>query len=198
MPTYPIILPSSPSFTSIRWNAHSAVAVSTSKFSGKEVVYAHAGQYWEVEFDLPPLNASQSAQFAGAFLSLNGREGTFYVYPSERQPQSPITGTKLIRSVSDYEVTFESLSGTGSFTVGDWVTLGGTGGLYRVTAVTSSTVIELWPKPRGITTSEPPATTGSIIYYSNPRGKFRLYDSFSWDMDLARNYGISIAAREVI
>ena len=104
MPTYPIGLPSSPSFTSMSWNAHSAVAVSTSKFSGKEVVYAHAGQYWEVEFDLPPLNASQSAQFAGAFLSLNGREGTFHVYPSETQPQSPITGTKLLRSVSDYEM----------------------------------------------------------------------------------------------
>ena len=87
----------------------------------KQVVYAHAGQYWEVEFDLPPLNAAQAAQWAGALLSLNGREGTFYVYPSETQPQSPITGTKLIRSVSDYEVTFESLSGTGSFTVGDWV-----------------------------------------------------------------------------
>jgi len=196
MPTYPIELPSTTSFTSIRWNAHSAVAVSTSKFSGKEVVYAHSGQYWEVEFDLPPLNASQSAQFSGSFLSLNGREGTFYVYPSERQPQSPITGTKLIRSVSDYEITFESISGSGSFTVGDWVTI--EGGLYRVTVVTSATVIEVWPKPRGVTTSEPPEETGSIIYYSNPRGVFRLYDSFSWDMNLARNYGISVAAREVI
>ena len=187
MPTYPITLPSSPSFTSLSFNAHSAVAVSTSKFSGQQVVYSHAGKYWEVEFDLPPLSAAQSGEWASARLSLNGREGTFYLTPSDITPQSTVSGTITVTAKVDYTITLAGI--TGSFTAGDWLEIDG--GLYRVTIVNSSTEIEVWPTPRFSVTPTPAPVT-----YTNPKGKFRTYDSFSWQMDLAKNYGISIAARE--
>ena len=193
MPTFPITLPTTPSAREISWQAIAKVAVASSPFTGQSQVYAHPGQWWEVNFALPPLTQAQSAQWAAAMLSLNGREGTFKLAPTDATPQAAVSGTVVVDAISG---DYLDLSGmTGTFTAGDWIQI--EIGLYRITtgdtAVAGEATIEVWPKPR----SEIVATT-STVEYAAPVGIFRLFDSFEWKMDLAKTYGINIGAREVV
>lgn len=193
MPVYPITLPTAPRPRDVSWKQSSRVAVASSPFTGQAQVVAHPGQWWEITAELPPLNAAQSAEWAGALLSLNGREGTFKFAPTDATPQVAVSGTVLVAAVSD---TYLDLSGmTGTFTAGDWIQI--EDGLYRITtgdtAVAGEATIEVWPKPR----SEIVAAT-STVEYTAPVGIFRLFDSFEWQMKVAKTYGITIGAGEVI
>jgi len=70
-------------------------------------------------------------------------------------------------------------------------------GLYRVTvgatAVAGAATIEVWPAPR----SEIIATT-STVDYTSPVGRFRLFDSVQWAVDVAKRHGITLGAKEVV
>lgn len=169
------------------------MAVSSSPFTGQSQVYAHPGQWWEISLELPPLNAAQSAVWAAMMLRLNGREGSFNFAPTDASPQKAVSGVITVDAISDY---YFDLSGmTGEFSPGDWIQI--ENGLYRVTtgdaAVAGEATIEVWPKPR----SEITATT-STVEYTAPVGRFRVFESFEWDMDVAKLYGITIGAREVV
>lgn len=193
MPVYPLSLPASPRPRQIDWNAVAKVAVSASPFTGQQQVYAHPGQWWEVNFELPALTAAQAAEWAAMVLRLNGAEGTFKFAPTDTSPQGTVSGTIVVEAVSG---NYLDLSGmTGTLTAGDWIQI--ENGLYRVTtgdtAVAGEATIEVWPKPR----SEITATT-STVEYTAPVGRFRMFDSFRWDMDLAKVYGITIGAREAL
>ena len=193
MPTYPITLPSEPKSRSCAWKQISQVAVASSTFTGQSQVYAHPGQWWEINVDLPRLNAAQSAEWAAALLSLNGREGSFKFAPTDVSPQGALSGTIVVDATSG---NYLDLSGmTGTLTAGDWIQI--ENGLYRVltgdTAVAGEATIEIWPTPR----AEITAATSTVEYIA-PVGRFRLFDSFEWSMDVAKSYGISLGAREVL
>jgi hypothetical protein len=193
MPIYPLTLPAAPRPNQITWRQVSKVAVSQSPFTGQEHVYVHPGQWWEISFDLPPLNAAQAAEWAGKLISLNGRQGTFKFAPTDASPIAAVSGTLLVDAISD---NFIDLSGmTGKLSAGDWIQI--ESGLYRVTqgdtAVAGVATIEIWPTPR----AEIVAAT-STVEYTAPVGIFRMFDAFEWDMDVAKLYGISIGAKEVI
>jgi len=193
MPTYPITLPTDPRPRELSCQQVSRVAVSTSPFTGQSQVYAHPGQWWEINFELPPLYGSLAAQWAAALLSLNGREGTFNFAPTDPTPQVAVSGTVVVAAIDGYELDLTGMTGT--FTPGDWIQI--ETGLYRVTtgatAASGAATIEVWPKPR----SEIVAET-STVDYATPVGIFRLFDSFQWDMDVARLYGFTIGAGEVV
>lgn len=189
MPTYPLTLPASPAPREVTWRPVSRVAVSASPFTGDEQVHAHAGQWWELAFELPPLNQAQAAAWRGVLLALNGREGTFLFAPTDATPQAAVSGTVTVSAVSGYQVTVTGITGT--FTAGDWLQI--ENGLYTVTSVSSGTVFEVWPKPRA------EISTGvSTIDYASPQGRFRIMDGIEWEMDVAKRYGISLAAKEAL
>lgn len=193
MPTFPLTLPAAPKARSINWRQVSRVAVASSPFTGQEQVYAHPGKWWEFSLDLPPLNAAQSGQWAGVLLGLNGREGTFKFAPTDATPQLAVSGTVLVAAISGDYLDLTGMTGT--FTPGDWIQI--ENGLYRITtgdtAVAGAATIEVWPTPR----SEIVAST-STVEYTAPLGRFRLFDAFEWEMDVAKTYGVSIAAKEVV
>ena len=190
---FPIALPADPHPRQITWRPVSRVAVASSPLTGHQQVYAHPGQWWEISFELPPLKADTAAQWAAVMLRLNGREGTFKFAPTDATPQASVSGTIVVDAISD---SYLDLSGmTGTFSAGDWIQI--ERGLYRVTAgdtaVSGEATIEVWPAPR----SEITVGT-SKVEYSAPVGRFRLFDSFEWEMDLAKHYGITIGAREAL
>jgi len=190
---FPITLPSAPRPREMSWRQVSRVAVASSPFTGQAQVYAHPGQWWEINADLPPLNQAQSGEWAGALLSLNGREGTFKFAPTDVTPQLAVSGVIVVAAISEYALDLTGMTGT--FTPGDWIQI--ENGLYRVTvgatAAAGAATIEVWPKPR----SEIVVTT-STVEYAAPVGIFRLFDSFEWEMDVAKLYGITIGAREAL
>lgn len=193
MPSYPITLPNSPKARELTWRAVSRVAEAASPFTGQSQIYAHPGQWWEISFELPPLGAASAAEWMGKMLSLNGREGIFRFAPTDATPQVAVSGTVVVGAISDYYLDLTGM--TGKFTPGDWIRI--EDGLYRVTtgdtAVAGAATIEVWPKPR----AEITATT-STVNYTTPTGIFRLFESFEWEMDVAKLHGITIGAKEVI
>lgn len=193
MPTFPINLPADPKPREITWKQASRVSVASSPLTGTQQVYAHPGQWWEFSFELPRLNAAQSAEWAAMLLRLNGREGSFNFAPTDATPQGSVSGTIVVDAVNGDELDLSGMTGT--FTAGDWIQV--ENGLYRITvgatAVAGTATIEVWPKPR----AEIVAAT-SEVEYTNPVGRFRLFDSFEWNMDVAKVYGINIGAREVL
>lgn len=193
MPTYPITLPYDPKPRQVSWQQASRVAVSSSPFTGQSQVYAHPGQWWELSFELPPLHGAKAAEWTAAMIRLNGREGTFEFGPTDATPQAAVSGTVVVDSISGYELDLTGMTGT--FTAGDWIQI--EAGLYRVTvgatAAAGAATIEVWPKPR----SEITAGTSTVEYIA-PVGRFRLFDSFEWDINLAKFHGITIGAREVV
>lgn len=191
MPTFPISLPVDPKPREVSWKQASRVAVASSPFTGQEQVYAHPGQWWEVNFELPPLYGSTAAAWAAAMLRLNGREGTFNFAPTDENRGDP-GGTVTVDSIAGDTLTLSGLTGT--IKGGDWLQI--ENGLYRATAdsvTIGDTFLEVWPKPRSEVTEGV-----STVNYSTPQGRFRLFDSFEWDMDVAKFYGITIGAREVV
>lgn len=194
MPTYPISLPTSPTAREITWQQVAKVAVASSPFNGSQQAYAHPGKWWEISFELPPLSATLAAQWRAAFLSLNGREGSFKFAPTDATPQVAVSGTIVVDAISD---EYMDLSGmTGTFTPGDWIQI--ENGLYQVTVGDTAdgggeATIGVWPHPRAEITA-----TSSTVDYATPEGRFRLFDSFSWEMDVAKTHGITIGAREVL
>lgn len=193
MPTFPISLPSDPRPRELSWKQASRVAVATSPFTGQAQVYAHPGQWWEISFELPPLYGASAAAWAAALLRLNGPEGTFEFAPTDTTPQVVVSGTVVVDAIDGYELDLTGMTGT--FSPGDWIQI--ESGLYRVTvgatAAAGAATIEVWPKPR----AEIVAAT-SEVEYTAPVGIFRLFDSFEWEMDVAKLYGFTIGAKEAL
>lgn len=193
MPAYPITLPSDPKPSEIVLRQFSLVSVAQSLFSGKQQVYTHPTQYWELNFDLPPLYGALAHQWATALMRLNGMEGTFYFSPTDDTPQGTLSGTIVVDAIYDYYLDVTGMTGT--LSVGDWVQI--ESGLYRVTtgdtAVAGSATIEVWPRLRAEITAGV-----SLVIYSTPKGVFRMQQNFEYNMDVAKLYGITISAREVV
>ena len=191
--TYPLTLPTDPQPRELTWQAVNRVAVASSPFTGQEQVYAHPGQWWELSFELPPLSTSQAAEWTALLLRLHGRAGTFEFAPTDSSPQASVSGTITVGAVDGAQLDLTGMTGT--FTAGDWIQV--ETGLYRVTvgatAVAGAATIEVWPAPR----SEIIATT-STVDYTSPVGRFRLFDSVQWAVDVAKCHGITLGAKEVV
>jgi hypothetical protein len=194
MPTFPLSLPADPKPREITWKQATRVAVARSPFTGQSQVYAHPGQWWEVNFELPPLYGSTAAAWRAVMLRLNGSEGTFEFAPTDATPQSgDVSGTVVVDAVDGYELDLTGMTGT--FTAGDWIQI--ENGLYQVTvgatAAAGAATIEVWPRPRSEITAET-----SEVEYTAPVGRFRLFEGFEWDLDVAKFHGFTIGAREVV
>jgi len=183
MTTYPIDLPTTPAFKTLRYTPRSIVSVSRSPFTGSQQVYVHPGAWWEAEALLPPMGRAAADAWNAALLSLNGAQGTFrLIDPVGKTPRGSVGGTPVI-SGGPTTGNLITISGWPAsqpvLAAGDWLQIAGVPGLYKsVTGATSSgggvASTTIWPALRGS------AANGSAITTASCFGIFRL--TADWQM----------------
>lgn len=184
--TYPISLPSAPGYRRVSIQPRSAVGVFASPFTYQQQTYAHQGQMWTGEFELPPMSRAEAAPWVAALTSLNGVEGTFYFGdPAWTTARGIATGTPLIKGASEtgYDIDTDGWTSgqTGIMKAGDWVQIGATTAskLCMVMADANSdgsgnATLTLWPRVRTAFADNTPLTV------SSPKGIWRLSAPVPW------------------
>lgn len=136
--SYPIGLPVSPGFRRISIQPRTAVGIYVSPFTYQQQTYAHQGQMWTGEFELPPMSRAEAAPWVAALTSLNGAEGTFcFGDPAWATPRGTATGTPAVKGASQtgYDLVTDGWTARiEALKRGDWVQigLGSSARLYQV------------------------------------------------------------------
>lgn len=188
--SYPITLPSGPGYRRVSIQPRSSVASYSSPFTQQQQVYAHPGQLWTGEFELPPMNRDEAAAWVAALTSLNGIEGTFvFGDPSWISPRGVGTGTPLINggSQTGYDLITDgwTTSQTGIMKAGDWIQIG-TGSSRRLHMVmadansdgSGNATLTLWPRVRSAFANNTALTVNS------PTGIWRLTANAAWTINV--------------
>lgn len=199
--SYPLSLPSGPSFSSISILPEAATGVATSRFTFKQQIYQYDGQRWVLETQYPPLTREEANLIKAFLLSLNGNVGTFLAGDILcAVPVGVVSGTILVKGAGQ---TGQSLivdgftpSTANVFVAGDQIQIGNY--LYMILNTVSSNgsgeaTLDIWPALRSS-----PADNASVIY-TNPKGLFRLDSSIvGWSADEVGMYNISFSAVEAL
>jgi hypothetical protein len=194
--SYPVTAPTAVAPRSVRMTQRSVVGVSASPFTGQQQVYAHQGQWWEMDVQLPPMQRADAEAWISCLVSLNGREGTFLFGP----PGAGSTrGTATAVTVSGASQTGRTLtvSTNGNLKAGDYFQLGSgsTARLHKILADVSSgtQTLDIWPALR----SSP--SNGAAVVIASPLGRWRLAaNQTDWDINEALFYGLSFACVEAL
>lgn len=189
--SYPITLPSAPGYRRVSINPRSVVGVFASPFTYQQQVYAHPGQMWAGEFELPPMNRAEAAPWVAALVSLNGAEGTFYFGdPAWSTPRGVGTGTPLVKGASQvgYDLITDAwTAGTaGIVKAGDWLQIGTTttSKLHMIMAdansavTTGETTLTIWPKLRSSPADD------SAVSVTAPKGIWRMSSPTDWTISV--------------
>lgn len=188
--SYPITLPTAPGYRRVSIQPRSSVAAYSSPFTFQQQVYAHPGQMWTGEFELPPMSRTEAAPWVAALTSLNGTEGTFYFGdPSWTTARGIATGTPVIKGAAEtgYDIDTDgwTISQTGIMKAGDWVQIGATTAakLHMVMADANSdgsgnATLTLWPAVRTAFADNTALTVAS------PVGIWRLSGSVPWSISV--------------
>lgn len=189
----------------MQFRGGSVVGVSTSPFSREQQVYAHQGDWWEVDVSLPAMKRADAEPWVAFLLALNGREGTFLLgEPINTAPRGVGTGTPLVKGASQTGRTLLTdgwtISQTGILKAGDWFQLG-TGSSSRLHKVvqdadsdgSGNATLEIWPRLR-----VSPADNAALTV-SSPKGVFRLAGNMrEWSLEQAAIYGLSFSCVEAL
>lgn len=203
--SYPISLPSTPGFRRVSIQPRSSVAMYASPFTYQQQVYAHPGQMWSGEFELPPMTRAEAAPWVAALTSLNGTEGRFYFGdPAWTSPRGVGTGTPLVKGASQtgYDLVTDgwTTSQTGIMKAGDWLQIGATTAmkLHMVMADANSdgsgnATLTLWPRLR----SSPADNLALTV--NNPQGIWRLAGNVPWSVSVEQLInGLTVQFMEAI
>lgn len=192
--SYPLAMPSSPTFREVTYVPMTVVGAKRSPFTGQRQTYVWPGQWWAIKAVLPPIKDDSEADAWIAWkLGLNGQQGTFNLGPSTRKtPRSTWAGSVQIGAgVTALSTTVVFQGGSGTPAVGDWFQVGTV--LHRVVQVNSATNVDVWPRTR----SAYAQTTAVVI--SSPKGLFCLADNdMQWTVDVAKHTGLTLNAVEAI
>lgn len=188
--SYPISLPSAPGYRRVSIQPRSSVAAYASPFTQQQQVYAHPGQLWTGEFELPPMSRAEAAPWIAAFTSLNGIEGTFvFGDPAWTSPQGIGTGTPLINGAAEtgYDIDTDgwTISQTGILKAGDWIQIG-TGSSRKLHMVmvdansdgSGNATLTVWPRVRTA------FADNTAITVTNPTGIWRLTGPATWSISV--------------
>lgn len=188
--SYPISLPSAPGYRRVAIQPRSVVASYSSPFTMQQQVYAHPGQMWTGEFELPPMNRAEAAPWVAALTSLNGSEGTFYFSdPAWATSRGVGTGTPLVKGASQtgYDLVTDgwTISQTGIVKAGDWLQIGTTTSskLHMIMADANSNgsgeaTLTLWPRLR----SSP--ADNAVLSVTAATGIWRLSGNVPWSISV--------------
>lgn len=205
---YPLSLPTVTGIASITLRVRNSVGISRSPFTFKEQVFAHGGQMFEAEIQLPPMLRAAGEEWISFLIQLNGIRGTFLLGdPSGATPRgsaSSVAGTPLVngggQTGSLLNIDGAPTSASGYLKAGDYIQLGASTSstLHKVlsdvnTNSSGQAALDIFPAIR----TAPP--DGSAVTVSNARGVFRLASNeTNWSINEAVRYGIGFAAVEAI
>ena len=204
--TYPLQAPLSGSnIEGFRVIAHAQVGRTFSPFTGEDQVYAYQGQWWELDVQGGVMTRAEAEPWVTFMLQLNGKQGTFLAGdPLGRTPRGVVTGTPRVAvdSLSGNDLRLYSLTASlaNVFRAGDYLQVGSsdTCRLHKVlkdvgTNVSGVASLDIWPRLR-----ESP-TSGSIVYYTNAQGVFRLSSNeMIYTLRTPNLYEVSFTATEKI
>lgn len=200
--SYPITLPTTPTFRGVTIRKRTAAAMVASPFTFQSQVQVWGGQMWMADIVLPPMKRANAENWICALISLNGAEGSFLLGDTAgRVPRGTATGTPLVKGASQtgYDLVTDgwTINITGILKKGDWVQLG-TGAsarLYKVMFDANSNgageaTLTLWPKLRSSPADNAALTVTSAM------GRFMLGADVEYNIDEAITYGLSFSAVE--
>ncbi len=201
--TYPISLPSTPAQVTI--TPVDTVAMSKSPFTSQQSVYAHPGEYWQIDIKTPNMDTEDGRPFVAALTSLRGMYGSILLGdPACKSPRGAVTGSPTVdgSGQTGFELAVQSLpvSTTGVFLAGDYIQIG-TGSsakLYMVMADADSdasglATLDIWPRLR----TSP--TDGQAIIYNSPVGVFRrMSNEMPWTWDIPKITSVSLSFIEAL
>lgn len=203
--TYPLTLPASPYPARVTLRARSVVGVAESPYTLGQQVYAHQGQRWEADIDLPPLSGAVAQTWVAWLLSLNGREGTFLMGdPAIMSPRGSGGGTPLVKGAGQTGQTLAidgaPISTDDWLMAGDMIQLGSgsTATLHKILAdVTTNSsgeaTLDIWPRLRSSPGDNAAVTIAGCV------GRWRLASNeAAWSVGAALRYGISFSAIEAL
>ena len=206
--TYPLALPTHTGIAQIELRAINAVAYSRSPFTFSGQAHAYAGQMWQADISLPPMQRADAEQWIAWLISLRGQLGTFLIGdPSAATPRglaSSLAGTPVVSGAGQtggsLNITGASRNKTGWLLAGDYIQLGSgsSSTLHKVlqnvnTDGSGNATLDLWPHIRTAPAS------GSTVVVSNAKGLFRLStNEQSWSVNEASIYGVTFGAMEAI
>lgn len=201
--SYPLSLPSNAVAAAISFEAISQVGLSQSPFTGAQQAYAHQGEWFEAQIELPSMARADAEEWVALLLALNGKEGTLLLGdPANSTPRgtwvSPVVSGAHAAGVKTLYIR-----GVDSKTwkAGDWLQLGSGSGahLHKVvqdgSQLGSPSVgsVEIWPRTRAA------LSDGAAVTLTSPVGLFRLKDNRrSWSIREAVEYGIGFGVLEAI
>ncbi len=197
--SYPLSLPATPKPKRITLRPNDVVAESRSPYTGERQVYAHPGQWWEVDVALPTMVRATAEPWLAFLTALRGKYGTFLlVPPTGATPRGVATGTPLVSGGSQTGaslVTDGWTAGvTGILKAGDYIQVGTQ--LFKVLNDASSdgggaATLDIWHSLRSSPADNAPITV------TNPAGLFALAgNARAWDESEGPLYDISFSAVE--
>jgi len=204
MITYPRALPSVSGPRNIELRAVSATSLNQSPFTFQSTAYEYAGQMWQADIELPPMNRADAEAWVAWLISLRGRAKDFLLgdpsAPAPRGSAGTFPGTPIVTDQSGGSITITGASANknGWLLPGDYIQIGSaaTATLHKVldtanTDATGETTLEVWPYLRS-------ERSGSVTV-NNAVGRFRLSSNEqAWSINEASIYGITFGAMEAI
>ncbi len=183
------------------------IGLETMPLTGEQQIQEHAGKWWEFEAIFPPLNEADGETLVCWRASLNGVKGTFLVGDLSKTRRGTPTGGAVVNGASQVGATLNirnlTPNSTGNLLLGDYIQLGA-GLNARLHKVLTASVdadgsgnasIDLWPN----ITAKQALLDGQAVIVDNPVGLFRQPDNANeWDVALAKQYGLVLAARSVV
>lgn len=202
--TFPLSLPSTPSWMKVNFSANNIVGVTKSPFTGQQQVYQWPGENWSADVSLPPMDQVTAEAWVTFLISLRGALGTFYLGDVlHTAPVGVATGTPVVNGAQGSMSNTLATKGwthsiTGILKAGDFIQIGtGTSQrLYKVLTDANSdssgdATLDIFPSLReGVSDSQ-------SITITNTAGTFRLTtNDRTWNVDNAKHYGIDFKAEE--
>lgn len=199
--SYPLSLPNSPDFASLKMRLQRAVAVSRSPFSYRQQVYLHQGALWEAEATLPPMERAEAAEWQAFFTSLRGQYGTFVMGdPAASTPRGTASSASVdaAGSIGDTSIAMKSMGSGNTLLKGDYFQLG-SGASTRLYQVVEDATAD--GTGDATVTFEPPlkvaANVDDTVTLTNPKGLWRLSaNDPGWDIDVGPFWKFTFACTE--
>ena len=202
--SYPLSLPSSPSFTQSRWFLSRKTAINESPFTGQQQAFEYDYALWGAELTLPPMRRSEARNWVAFLMKLHGRVGTFLLPdPDGKTATGAISGSVTLNAdiaVNDSTITLNTSQNsiTNIFRSGDYIQIGSsaTAKLYMIvddTSSNSSGVVSVNIEPKIKTAG----SAGASVVHASASGVFRMdAEELGWNADHISNYGITFSCTE--
>ena len=185
----------------IQFAPRTVVAESVSPFTLQQEIFEHQGQMFVVNVKLPPMERAEAEEWAGFFLALNGRLGTFLMGdPTGETPRGTAAGTPLIDGAGQQRSKVLNTKGWdvgATLKAGDYIQLPDNR-LHKIMVDNVADgsglmALDVFPRIRDVLVADDPIIT------SNTVGIWRIDgDIPAWDIREAQIYGFAFTAREDI